>query len=278
MPAYANSIRPEETLRIWRPAHLESLELHLGTSFHHSFPPHWHEDCFLSAITAGAGHFYYRGRDHVATPGTLVLVAPGEVHTHHDHEGGRSFRALSLPISTVAELAREVTQGADPLAAAASNIFSNGRLVRLFLALHQVLEGSGNRLQRDALLLRFFAELIPHATKQRFPVTLAGREHRAVSRARHFLDENYNREVSLKELSAVANLSANHLHGVFCRQIGLPPHAYQIRLRIMHAAALLRKDWPIVHVAAATGFADQSHFTKHFKRLEGLTPAQYRGK
>jgi AraC-like DNA-binding protein len=63
---------------------------------------------------------------------------------------------------------------------------------------------------------------------------------------------------------------------MFSRATGMPPHAYQIQLRIMRAKLLLKK-WPIASVAALTGFVDQSHFTRQFKRLVGVTPAQYAG-
>ena len=207
------------TLRIWRPTGLESLELRVGTSFLHAYPLHWHDDFFFSAITAGAGHFYYRGSDHLATRGTLVLVAPGEIHTHDDHDGGRSFRAMFISSAALAELASEVTQGGDPISGVPSSAFSNEGLFRTFLQLHQALDGCGNRLHRDSLLLSFLAELIPQASGERFPVPMPGRENLAVRRAREFLDQHYNREISLKELAAVANLSPHYFHVVFYCQI-----------------------------------------------------------
>jgi hypothetical protein len=198
---------------------LESLELRVGTSFLHAYPLHWHDDFFFSAITAGAGHFYYRGSDHLATRGTLVLVAPGEIHTHDDHDGGRSFRAMFISSAALAELASEVTQGGDPISGVPSSAFSNEGLFRTFLQLHQALDGCGNRLHRDSLLLSFLAELIPQASGERFPVPMPGRENLAVRRAREFLDQHYNREISLKELAAVANLSPHYFHVVFYCQI-----------------------------------------------------------
>jgi transcriptional regulator GlxA family with amidase domain len=73
----------------------------------------------------------------------------------------------------------------------------------------------------------------------------------------------------------VSGLSRFHLLRVFSKEIGLPPHAYQIRLRIERARTMLRKGIPPALVAGATGFADQSHFTRHFKRVWGITPARY---
>jgi transcriptional regulator GlxA family with amidase domain len=58
----------------------------------------------------------------------------------------------------------------------------------------------------------------------------------------------------------------------------MPPHAYQIQVRLLRAKKLLRSGRHPADVAYATGFADQSHFSRHFKRLMGLTPARYAGR
>jgi AraC-like DNA-binding protein len=252
-------------LKIWRPSDLDSLELRVGTSFEHPYPRHWHEELFVSAITAGAGNFFFGGGNHLASPGTLVVVAPGEVHAHSDREGGRSFRSLSVPSCFVG------------LADFPSRVISDARIFQVFLRLHRALEGSGPRLHRESLLLGFFAELIGRVREGDLVPSGVGREYRAVRRAQEFLNEHYDRNVSLRELASVANLSPFYFHRVFCREAGMPPHAYLVQIRLLRAKDLLRRGRPIAHVALATGFADQSHFTRHFKRLMGVTPTQYAG-
>lgn len=61
----------------------------------------------------------------------------------------------------------------------------------------------------------------------------------------------------------------------FKRHFGLPPHTYQIHLRIAQALPCLRAGHSPARVAIDCGFFDQSHFTRHFKRVIGTTPAQY---
>ena len=61
----------------------------------------------------------------------------------------------------------------------------------------------------------------------------------------------------------------------FKRRFGLAPHAYQLRVRLGLAQKSLREGMPPAHVAAELGFVDQSHFTRHFKQLVGVTPAKY---
>lgn len=262
------------TLRIWRPLEIKSLELHVGTSFQHSYPRHWHDEYYISAITAGAGRFFYRGKDHIATPGTLVLVAPGEVHTHSDCSGGRSFRSLHMAPSFVAQVDSELLRSRDALANFQSTVISDPGTLSLFLKLHNSLERSGTLLHHETLMLSLFTQLSRDFNRRAYNSSLAGRECVAVRRAVQFLQEHYNESISLRSLADLGNLSPYYFNRVFSRTIGMPPHAYQIQLRIMFAKSLL-KAWPIASVAALTGFVDQSHFTRQFKRLVGVTPAQY---
>jgi AraC-like DNA-binding protein len=56
----------------------------------------------------------------------------------------------------------------------------------------------------------------------------------------------------------------------------MPPHQFQTLVRVSRAKALLREGWSIPQAASQVGFFDQSHFNRHFKRIIGVTPGQYR--
>jgi AraC-like DNA-binding protein len=91
-----------------------------------------------------------------------------------------------------------------------------------------------------------------------------------------YLDAHFAEKVSLDELAEVADLSPYHLVRSFCGAVGLPPCQYQIQLRVHHALGRLREGAPISLVAQEAGFVDQSHLNRHFKRLLGITPGQFR--
>ena len=59
-------------------------------------------------------------------------------------------------------------------------------------------------------------------------------------------------------------------------EIGLTPHQFQLQNRIRKAQRLLENSATIAEVALATGFCDQSHFIRHFEKIVGLTPTDYR--
>jgi AraC family transcriptional regulator len=102
---------------------------------------------------------------------------------------------------------------------------------------------------------------------------------RAVSDALAFIHANYARELPLTDLAQAARLSPFHLARLFKRSLGVSPHQYLIQVRVNNARWLLSAasgECSLADLAAAVGFADQSHLTRHFKRMTGVTPRQYR--
>jgi AraC family transcriptional regulator len=102
---------------------------------------------------------------------------------------------------------------------------------------------------------------------------------RAVAQALRYIHENYTRDVSLGDIANAVNLSSFHLARLFKQTVGVSPHQYLIQLRVNSARSLLSAgsgERSLADVASAVGFADQSHLTRHFKRIVGVTPRQFR--
>jgi AraC family transcriptional regulator len=92
-----------------------------------------------------------------------------------------------------------------------------------------------------------------------------------------YIHENLDASVSLIELARLVGLSSSQFARLFKASTGVSPHRYQLNTRIGKAQELLLlKGEGLSIVAAATGFADQSHFTRAFKRVIGATPGEWR--
>jgi AraC-like DNA-binding protein len=98
----------------------------------------------------------------------------------------------------------------------------------------------------------------------------------AVDRARELLTERVATPPTLQELADMVGGNRFSLLREFRRRVGVPPHAFVLRLRIERARTLLARGADISWVSLELGFADQSHLTRVFKRVVGLSPAAYR--
>lgn len=92
---------------------------------------------------------------------------------------------------------------------------------------------------------------------------------------RNCILEHYSQPLPLRQLAQIGATSRYQFVRNFKKAYGLAPHAYQIHVRIEKARALLARGASPANVAAETGFADQSHFGRHFLQITGVTPAQY---
>lgn len=263
-----------ERINVWRPEGAAGVELRSGVSVTAPYPRHWHEEYQLCLIHAGGGELFYRGAHHATPPASLFVVHPGEVHSNRT-ETGCSFRSVYVH----PELVRRAVSGLDGRPPALpffpNPLVFDGEVVAACLALVSALAGPAAALERDSALLDLLAELVARHARERPPADARGREHAAVRKVRDYLVECHASNVSLGELARLANLSPYHLTRVFAREVGMPPHAFQTQVRVARAKRLIRDGEPLSGVAAATGFADQSHFIRHFKRLMKITPGEY---
>jgi len=92
------------------------------------------------------------------------------------------------------------------------------------------------------------------------------------------LNDRLDEKISLAEFAAEFDLSPFHFARVFKRATGFPPHEYQLQLRVARAQELLRHNpgKKIAELACELGFSDESHFRRHFRRIVGTTPGQFR--
>ena len=91
-----------------------------------------------------------------------------------------------------------------------------------------------------------------------------------------YIKEHLASDLKVIELAAIANLSPYHFIRLFRNATGKTPHQYILKQRVIQAQYLLQHhNSTISEISAAVGFCDQSHFTKYFKRIVGVTPKQY---
>ena len=272
-----NVARSEERAKFWRDPALNNLEMLSATYVTHTFSRHTHEGYAIGVIEAGVEEFTYQGAVHRAPAGSVVVIHPGEAHTGHaGTPAGWTYRMLYPDVTLVQKATFElVGQAQLQLPYFPNPVIQDRQLAAQLRHLHIAIENSTSALERESRFLWTLTQMVMRYAD--YPPYLApiGREHQVVQRIQDYLIANYADTISLEQLAHIANLKPLRLLRVFRKEVGLPPHAYLVQLRVAQAKALLSMGLPIAQVAADTGFTDQSHLTRHFKRLVGVTPRQY---
>jgi AraC-like DNA-binding protein len=107
--------------------------------------------------------------------------------------------------------------------------------------------------------------------------SVGGLAPRALQRVREYVEEHLSENIELETLADIAGLSKWHFARAFKQSVGTPPHFYLVQRRLERAQELLAEtDLPLAQIALKSGFSDQSHFSRCFRTLLGLTPRSFR--
>jgi AraC-like DNA-binding protein len=242
-----------------------------------------HEGRLLTAVkerhasvssSAGSSEWWARGRTWSSRPGSLQLKLPGEVHRETRRDGPARFKVVLFEEAIVEHARRALGRG--PYAPPSKLAFEgDDPAARPFLVLHELLDDpSADRLALETALTESLTSLIS-LTAGPTPKEVRRFWSTPLRRAKDLLWSHYAESLSLDEIANDAGIDKFHLCRAFRDEVGLPPHAYLVHLRIARALDLLRAKLPASRVAAEVGICDQSQLNRHFKRIVGVTPGQY---
>lgn len=265
-----------ESIHFWQAPPLAGVELLSARYIEQRFVPHVHDGFVIGMIVDGAQRYRYRGADHLAPRGTLVLINPDEVHTgSKGHDQGWLYRAFYPHNTRLDSLMQELDISTCATHAFSETLYRDPDLVAGFHHLHRLLENASEALEQQTLWREMMLALFARHAKLRLPGE-AGREPRAIARAKELLLTHLAEPPSLEALAEAVHLSPFHFARCFRKATGLPPHAWLMQQRLARARALLRDGCLPVQVAMQLGFADQSHLSRQFKKVYGVGPRAYR--
>ena len=135
------------------------------------------------------------------------------------------------------------------------------------------------RLFGESLLCALAVHLYTHyaVTLPAIPKPRHGLPRARLNRVIEYVEAHIDQDIALADLATMAGMSAHYFSELFKQSLQLSPHQYVLRRRIERARKLLNDPAITVFEAAVrSGFADQSHFTKTFRRVVGVTPSGYR--
>ncbi|MDP8983307.1 MAG: AraC family transcriptional regulator [Acidobacteriota bacterium] len=260
--------------RIWRPE-TGGLTLIASAGITQAFPRHCHDHFVIAATESGVGGSISRTGLRRAGPGSLMIIHPGEIHTGYPVcPPAWSYRAVYPDAALFPEMIEADAGNPRATPFFRDTIIDDAHLAEEFLGAHRMLESPHEALEGQSRMLGFLGTLAArHASRWPQPPP-ADVPSGPLARARDYLESAYHQNVTLAEMAGIANLSVFHFLRAFNRQFGLTPHAYLNQVRVHQARELILRGVPIARAAVDVGFVDQSHLTKRFKRLLGVTPGQ----
>ncbi|MEO0410176.1 MAG: helix-turn-helix transcriptional regulator, partial [Cyanobacteria bacterium P01_A01_bin.135] len=206
-----------------------------------------------------------------------LWVNPAGVPFSHRIEGHNQFLLLTLDPQKMAELLPE-----QPLLTRQfrrQHRTKDRHLQALMQALlvEAELGGPNGRLYADTLSTAIATHFVNHyGIDGPFDdAALTPMDRQRLGRVVAYIEASLTTDLSLADLALAAGLSKYHFLRLFKQATGVTPHKYLLSRRVEQAAQLLKQGKSISQVAHQFGFADQSHFTRVFKRVKAMTPRQF---
>ena len=257
-----------EWVRAWRPSVPGISEVFHARFIKHHYPLHTHDDWTVFVVDGGAIRYDLDRRDRGVGCGLVTLLPPNVVH---DGRPGTvaGFRKRVLYIGTDVIPERLTGRAVD------NPDIRDPELLMMVGQLHGLLERPNNALAAESSLAAIGERIRIHLGERVAGPADSRHEARLAASLRDVLEVHLFEPMTLGSVGRSLGVTTPQLVRMFKRIYGITPHQYIIGRRIDTARKLLLDGQPVVKTATDLGFHDQAHFTRHFKRHVGESPARF---
>ncbi len=251
-------------MRAWHPDVPSVRQVLHATFEHHAYPAHTHDDWTVLLIDDGVVAYDLDHTGHHAAPAAVTVLPPHVPHDGHSADG-RPFRKRVLYLEADWLPARAVA------AAVTRPTLSDPRAVGVLTGIHAALRSPAEALDAECGLLAL-RDLVRDHLGDPCPTA---RDTPLARRLRDLLDDRLTESFTIAEAAHLLGVHPSHLVRAFSQAYGLPPHRYLTGRRVDRARHLLLEGRTPAEAAVEAGFHDQSHLTRHFRRVLGTTPGTF---
>ena len=257
---------------IWMAPSSPGLERGQAFFAKRAFAPHRHDTYAIGYTLCGVQSFRYRGLVRHSLPAQLFVLHPDELHDGRPgSEAGYGYRILYVEPRLIRDALEDHRTALpflrDPVTShAALQAAAMPALDDLTRALPDLLRDEVIAGLAQALSMADPSSRSTGRQKGHWP---------GMARLRGLLDADVAQDVNSVEIEAVTGLSRYAAIRQFRACLGTTPHRYLLMRRLDRARMLIRHGEPLAQAALASGFADQSHMTRHFTRAYGIPPGHW---
>jgi AraC family L-rhamnose operon transcriptional activator RhaR/AraC family L-rhamnose operon regulatory protein RhaS len=249
------------------------------------YPVHRHDFTELVIVYGGAGTHVTPSGERLLDPGDFFVISPGD---EHGYERNRGLRYVNVLFDLPSLLGGSGRAGGlvDGLKLLPGGVVEYRRLsaygTREALSMVTRIDRELFRKERGYELAALASFLLLLATLERSNARGAGRGESTQARVRALaerIEGNSSLPLSASEMAEEARTSVRNFRREFKLATGESPVAFVNRRRVEEARALLRgTDKTVTQIAFLVGFEDSAYFTRVFKRVEGVSPSDYRAR
>ena len=254
--------RPIERPRVWRPVPEQVAQVLCLEDPAGDVPPRKHSRFAIMLLRSPSFVTVESSRGHAADRNQILLLPPLQLCALRAQVG-----AGQGPVTLLLEASHLDGLAVPDRPALVTDAECVAQLAALIAQLQRPVGLIGREAVPRSLLERLFARSAPLE-----PARSCGR---SLAPALRHLEAHLGELIPTAALAEMIGLTESHFIRAFHLLFGLPPHAYHLRLRLALAVELLSSGLSVAAVANECGFADQSHLSRNFKKVYGLTPAAW---
>ncbi len=236
-----------------------------------TFPNHFHNYYVIGLVEEGIRKLCCFNREYTLTKGDIVLFNPNDNHGCVQCDGLFSYKGFNIPKYTMTRLVEEIT-GEKNLFRFYNNVIRDDYIEKYINLLYNTIINGSADFEKEETMLLLISVIIE---KYGCPFLNFVDDYNKIKRACLFIDENYEKHITLNQLCEHSGMSKSTLLRTFTKFKGVTPYRYIQAVRISKAKELLKNGVPLADAAIITGFSDQSHFSNFFHAFMGFSPSVY---
>lgn len=249
-----------------------NIEAYRLTGIVQKFPNHFHEFYVIGFIEGGKRHLWCKGKEYNTSKNDLILFNPYDNHFCEPMNNELlDYRAVNIPVETMRKAVLDIT-GKEYLPEFIHNVVFQSDVSSSVATLYDLIINKACYMEKEEAfymlldnVLREYSQIYDQNTQ----------EDKELNYLCEYIKKNFMNNITLDELSLMANVSRSYLLKCFTKQYGISPYRYLQSVRIEKAKQYLEQQYSIIEIAQMCGFNDQSHFSNYFKEFIGITPKQY---
>lgn len=257
--------------------HLWNLNVMFGLDISTSFSRHVHDTFCIGLVTQGARLIKKSSETFFVPKDNIFLINPGEPHAcSTPGKLGHNYIIISIGFKELQKIAGLISDKILTSFYFDNTVISDSFLSYKIKYLVEVIKSSDTaHLEKDTIVLDTFSQLINDQSSlnlhnpQKLPIT-----GYVLKKICEYINDNFAENITLSQLSEISNLSPFHLQRSFLKAMGVTPYEYLMQIRFKKAINMMQHGHSLSETAYATGFADQSHFSRRFKQSIGVTPGR----